>query len=108
MNNTVKTKILKNGNKLVVIVINNEYEYAPKYSDLREVIIQLKKIYGAKEVKKELKLGQYDKEKTDQQIVNEKQYGIEERKRLIMLSRELEEKRKTTLRDFSKSSVFNY
>ena len=108
MNNTVKTKILKNGNRLVVIVINNEYEYAPKYSDLREVIIQLKKIYGAKEVKKELKLGQYDKEKTDQQIVNEKQYGIEERKRLIMLSRELEEKRKTTLRDFSKSSVFNY
>ena len=111
MNNIVKTKILENGDKLVIIVIDGKYgkyEYAPKYSDLREAIKHLKKIYGAKEVKQELKLGQYDKEKIDPQIENEKHYEIEEGKRLRLLVEEASKSRKAALEDFSECSIFNY
>ena len=38
MNKTVITKKLKNGNRLVIININGIFEYAPKYSELREAM----------------------------------------------------------------------
>lgn len=57
MKNTVKTKRLKNGDKLVVVNIDGRFEYAPKYTDLKKLIAHLGAIYGSKEVTRELGLG---------------------------------------------------
>jgi len=57
MRNTVKTKRLKNGDRLVVVNIDGKFEYAPKYIDLKRLIMHLGAIYGKKEVTRELGLG---------------------------------------------------
>ena len=57
--NIVETKIIENGNKLVVIKINRGFRkttYAPSYEDLREAIAQLGLLYGKEEVIRELGL----------------------------------------------------
>lgn len=57
MKNTVRTKKLRNGDKLVVVNIDRRFEYAPKYVDLKRLIAHLGAIYGSEEVTRELGLG---------------------------------------------------
>ncbi|MCD6139251.1 MAG: hypothetical protein J7J91_11920 [Deltaproteobacteria bacterium] len=54
MGERVKTKTLKNGRKLVVVKIGKNFEYAPRYSDIREIIRQLCLLYGRNEVFREI------------------------------------------------------
>ena len=54
MEERVKTKTLKNGRKLVVVKIGKNFEYAPRYSDIREIIRQLCLLYGRNEVFREI------------------------------------------------------
>ena len=55
----VKTKTLKNGRKLVVVKIGKNFEYAPRYSDIREIIKQLCLLYGRNEVFREILVPDY-------------------------------------------------
>ena len=57
--NIVRTKKLKSGNKLVVVNINNQFEYAPRYRDLKEMIYQLMLLYGKDEVLREIGLSSF-------------------------------------------------
>ena len=107
MNKTVITKKLKNGNRLVIININGIFEYAPKYSELRETIKQLKEIYGEKEVNYELNLEQNNKTNVDYQDENEKIY-IKELIKEKIENMMMVVKEKGILYDFSRSPVFDY
>ena len=59
MEERVKTKTLKNGRKLVVVKIGKNFEYAPRYSDIREIIRQLCLLYGRNEVFREILMPDY-------------------------------------------------
>ena len=49
----VETKKIYNGNKLVIVNVNKNTEYAARYSDIREVKRQLIALYGEEEVERE-------------------------------------------------------
>ena len=55
----VKTKTLKSGRKLVVVKIGKNFDYAPRYSDIREIIRQLCLLYGRNEVFREIFVPDY-------------------------------------------------
>jgi len=53
MRRRVETKETASGNKIVVVHVNKDTDYVPKYSDLREIKRQLILLYGKEEVERE-------------------------------------------------------